>query len=176
MSDNPFPAPDAPSFMDDSPDALDAQNRQSDELVAPNGAFIEIEHHPHSRKPKERIQLDPTALPDVDLASFLADEPLNQSSPVPRIIHHDGYRRPWAPFATRADFEAAAFCIENRLPEASINEYLRSHRAGPRPAHPVSGYQQPYDFHTGASRVTMENAAQLKRMMELARRHVLEAS
>jgi hypothetical protein len=63
---------------------------------------------------------------------------------------------PWAPFSTRADFEAAEICVNGRLNNTLINRLLKGQAT----------------WSTGESCVTLKDARDLDRALEKARGHV----
>jgi hypothetical protein len=111
----------------------------------PGSSFIELKHHPRSGKRDEFISLE--------------DAPLEADVSVPDcapFYDEDTIGRPWAPFRTLADLEAARICVEGRLPDDLVLALLNGA--------PTWG--------DGTSKLSLRTIADLDRVMEMARRHV----
>jgi hypothetical protein len=142
-----FAEPEEPSpTVQLPPTPMPIENRPSpDHDPQPNKSafYIHIQHHPRSGKPDETIPLDGGGLPD--------NEPAHPPAPA-----RYGLEVPWAPFRTRADFEAAEICVQGRLNDPLCNRLIKS---------------QPY-WSRGESEVTLKDIHDLGRYLEKARGHV----
>jgi hypothetical protein len=107
--------------------------------------YIRIKHHPLSGQPDTIVPLDGVALPDTSAAA------------IPSASYaEDQIGRPWAPFRTLADFEAAYICVTGRLSDDLTTHLLNDSR----------------NWSNGESYLTLRSPSDLDKVMEKARRHV----
>jgi hypothetical protein len=89
------------------------------------------------------------------------------------------YEYPWVPVQNRWDFEVIEHCITNHLTPEKIDAFLEGVHGGLNSAvgrKHRSGYQVPYQWHTGTSQVTLQTSKDLFAILEKARKYVLNVS
>jgi hypothetical protein len=131
--------------------------------------YIRVEHHPHARRPNDTITID---VPPPSESAPAPAAPLDAPS-----LHDVLGRRPWAPFRTRADAEAASVAIRAGMTGDVLKDYLKGVGAPIRQDSDftVPGYQKPFDWHDG-SRVTFTSLQDYQNCLERARKYVVKVS
>jgi hypothetical protein len=126
--------------------------------------YIRTCHHP-------RLNLKDTI---VSLDMPLRDGILYTRTPPPPVVG-SGLKRPYAPFSSRAEFEASEIIITNRLPPLEANKIyagLASKSSSDTEQFHSEGYERAYVWHSGQSKVSIKNHQGLLRTMERARKYV----
>jgi hypothetical protein len=128
-----------------SMDTPSAETHNTPFQPKPDSFYIETKHHARSGKPTTYVSLDEAALE--------AKTSMPDCAP---SYEEDIIGRPWAPFRTLADFEAARICVEGRLPD---------HLA-------LALFNGAPTWGDGTSFLTLRSISDLDNIMEKARRHV----
>jgi hypothetical protein len=99
---------------------------------------------------------------------------LSSRTPTPPAVG-SGLKRPYAPFSSRAEFEASEIIITNRLPPLEANKIyagLASKLSSDDKQFHSEGYKHAYVWHSGQSKVSIKNYQGLLKTMERARKYV----
>jgi hypothetical protein len=132
--------------------------------------YIRVSYHPRVKLEDVIFSLDGPLCIGTSLLSI----PGTQDTPPRAAASEFGtYEPPYAPFNSRAEFEAAEHIVKNRLPPSEIDNFLLG-LAGGRPddGRPHSkGYERAYVWHSGQSNVSMKNSHDFLKMMKRAREY-----
>jgi hypothetical protein len=132
--------------------------------------YIWVSYHP-------RVKLEDVIFPldgPLCIGTSLLTIPVPQDT-LPRAATPEfgTYEPPYAPFTSRAEFEAAEHIVKNKLPPLETNNFLLGLAGGhPDDGRPHSkGYERAYVWHLGQSNVSMKNLHDFLKMMKRARQY-----